>query len=129
MQYDQFVGRIQRRLGLTDTAEAIAAMRATLETLGERLSPTERQHLAAQLPEEAAIYLGDADGSEPFGIGDFFERVGRRAGVAPSDAAIHSRAVMEVVAAAVSEGELEDLRAELPEEYERLFEASSPGVQ
>lgn len=129
MRYDEFIGRIQHRLGMTDTVEAISAMRATLETLGERLSPAERAHLAAQLPFNAAVYLGEQDVAERFGIGEFFERVARREGVNQRDATVHARVVMEVVQTAITIGELKDIRAELPEEYERLFEASSLGAR
>ncbi len=38
MQYDQFVGQVQSRAPLASNGEAIAAIRATLETLGERLA-------------------------------------------------------------------------------------------
>jgi hypothetical protein len=37
MQYDQFVGQVQDRARLADSGAATAAIRATLETLGERI--------------------------------------------------------------------------------------------
>jgi uncharacterized protein (DUF2267 family) len=42
-------------------------------------------------------------------------------------AAFHARAVIEVLSEAVSKGELDDVRAQLPAEFDRLFEAGSTG--
>lgn len=41
MQYDEFITRVQQRRGFGSPEEAVQVTRATLETLGERLSRVE----------------------------------------------------------------------------------------
>jgi len=43
------------------------------------------------------------------------------------DAAHHARAVVAVLQEAVTTGELDDIRAQLPDSYKPLFEAGSEG--
>lgn len=57
MTYDEFVGQVQHRAQLSDTGAAVAAIRATLETLGEHLFGGKAENLAAQLPREIGIHL------------------------------------------------------------------------
>ena len=52
MKYDDFVGKAQDRIEAGTTGEAVRAIRATLETLGERLYGGEAKDLLAQLPPE-----------------------------------------------------------------------------
>ena len=54
MQYDQFIGEVQNRARLPSEGEAIAAVRATLQTLAERLAGGATDNLAAQLPKRSA---------------------------------------------------------------------------
>ena len=41
MQYQEFVGSVQHRTRVGEKEEAVSAIRATLQTLGERLSEGE----------------------------------------------------------------------------------------
>ncbi len=127
MQYDEFIGRVQNRARLGTTGEAVRATRATLEVLGQRLFGGEAKDLAAQLPREVAIYLEAEARSESFGLQEFFRRVSEREQVELPDGIHHARAVISVVRDAVTEGELEDVMAQLPEEYRALFESGSEG--
>ncbi len=43
------------------------------------------------------------------------------------EAVYHARAVIEVLSEAVSKGEMDDVRAQLPAEFDRLFEAGRRG--
>ena len=52
MQYEEFLNKVQDRLGPAQPDEARRAIIATLETLGERISGGEASDLAEQLPEE-----------------------------------------------------------------------------
>jgi len=52
MQHDQFIGQVQHRAQLSSRGDAERAVRATLETLAERLVGGEATDLAAQLPRE-----------------------------------------------------------------------------
>jgi uncharacterized protein (DUF2267 family) len=127
MNYDEFTGNVQNRARLASTDEAIKAIRATLETLAERLHGGEAQNLAAQLPEEVGHYLTDSDTSETFDMDEFLERVAKREGVDLPESVHHARAVMTVVQEAVSAGEVADVREQLPDDYAPLFEAGSEG--
>ena len=63
MRYEEFTGQVQARAGLPDRQSAERAVRATLETVAERVPDGVADHLAAQLPTEAAedLRTGSAD--------------------------------------------------------------------
>lgn len=108
--------------------EAESAARATLQTLSERLAGQEPQNLASQLPPELAEHMSDEGGGESFSLSEFFERVAERdESVDEPGAVYHARVVMEVLQDAVTGGELEDVKSQLPAEYAPLFEAGSRG--
>lgn len=127
MQYNEFVGQVQNRARLGSTGETVRAIRATLETLGERITADEAEHLAAQLPQEIGYYLRQADMTEPFTLGEFFERVSERETIDLPDATHHARAVVSVLVEAVTPNQLDHLRAQLPNEYEPLLTSGSEG--
>jgi uncharacterized protein (DUF2267 family) len=126
VQYDEVVGRAR----LASQGEAVAAIRSTLETLAERLSGREAEHLAAQLPSELAVFAQTpaAGSGESFDLDEFFQRVSARENVRLPEAVHHARVVAEVLQEAISPGEIEDVRAQLPDEFDRLFTAGSEGA-
>lgn len=128
MQYDEFIGLVQNRARLASNGEAVRATRATLEVLGTRLYGGEVEDLAAQLPAEVGHYLRQVESNETFGLDEFFERVSRHEQVDLPEAVHHARAVISVIQEAVSPGEIEDVRAQLPAEFNPLFEAGSEGA-
>ncbi len=129
MKHDEFIGQVQHRARLSSRGEAERATRATLETLAERLAGGEANDLAAQLPPELAEHLRSAwsGKGERFSLDEFFRRVSERENVDMPKAVYHVRAVMEVLSEAVSKGEMDDVRAQLPAEFDRIFEAGSTG--
>ncbi|SRR6266851_4822569 len=129
MKHDEFIGQVQHRARLSSRGAAERATRATLETLAERLAGGEAKDLAAQLPPELAEHLrgGWSAMGERFSLDEFFRRVSQREGADLPDAVFHARAVIEVLSEAVSQGEMDDVRAQLPAEFNRLFEAGSAG--
>ena len=127
MQYKDFIGEVQNRARLATQGEAVKATRATLEVLGQRLFGDEANNLAAQLPEEIGYYMRQAKVKESFGVDEFFGRVSEREGVDQPDAVFHARAVIAVLQEAVTPGEVNDALAQLPDEYNQLFEAGSEG--
>ena len=129
MKYDEFIGQVQNRARLSSREEAVKAIRATLETLAERLAGGEPKDLAAQLPEEIGVYLQHekAGSGERFSLDEFFDRVSKRGGVDLPAAVYHSRVVIEVLGEAVTAGQMNDIRSQLPSEFDRLFEAGSKG--
>jgi uncharacterized protein (DUF2267 family) len=122
MQYDQFVGQVQHRARLASSGEAVRAIRATLETLGERLFGGEAENLASQLPMEIGRFLLERRQSERFDLNEFFRRVAIREGVDYPEAVFHARAVLDVLDEAVSPGLIQKVCAQLPDDYDRLFE-------
>lgn len=127
MQYDEFVGRVHNRARMASRGEAVRAIQATFETLAERIAGVEADDLAAQLPPELSTFLQDVDKTERFSVDDFFQRVASKENVDVPDAAHHARAVVAVLQEAVTTGQIEDIRAQLPDSYESLFEAGSEG--
>lgn len=127
MEYSEFLGAVQHRLELDSQQAALQVTRVTLETLGERLGPGEASDLAAQLPEEIGRHLEQGDEAEPFGWDEFVDRVADRRDLSEDDrgdAVYGCQVVMAVVARAVTTGELDDVVAQLPGEFDALFEVA-----
>lgn len=128
MKTDQFITNVRERADLESDGEARAATETTLRVLGSRLTETEAEDLAAQLPEEFGPSLTWESGTEPepFDAGTFIERVRQQEAddnrLDESDAETDAKAVGSVLAEAVSGGEVSDVLAQLPDEYDRLFE-------
>ena len=135
MEYGEFIKQVQDRAELASAEAAAAAVRATLGTLGEMLSPKERRDLAAELPKE----LKDAltiwmerparEKSRPhrFELEEFYHRVAARSDVRYPAAIKHSQAVMQTLQQAVSQGEITDAIRELPDGYEELLTGRPKG--
>lgn len=127
MQYPEFLRRVEELIGTTQSASdtqraAEQAINATLETLSERITGGEAKDLASQLPEEIQAPLErSAEQAETFSLEEFYERVAQREGVDTDTARRDAAAVMTVLGVAVSSGQLEDLRSQLPSEFDDLF--------
>lgn len=128
MQYHQFLGQVQHRARLPELEDATRAVRATLETLGERLFGGEAGNLAAQLPPEIGRFLTERPASERFDLDEFYERVSIREGADLPAAVFHARVVMEVLSEAVSPGVLANVRGQLPPEFGALFKTGGLGT-
>lgn len=122
MKYDDFMGAVQHRLELPETGRAVRATRAVLQTLGERLQAGEADDLAGPLPMEVDYYLESADSGQRFDYDEFVGRVADRAKVERPDAVYYGKAVVGLVSEMVPASELEQVRAQLPEDYADLFE-------
>jgi uncharacterized protein (DUF2267 family) len=129
MTHDEFVGQVQARARLGSRGAAETAIRATLETLAERLEGGIADNIAAQLPQEIAHHLRADVPFTRMSLDEFFGRVHSREGegVDRPEAVFHSRAVIEVLQEALSQGAVEKLRQQLPAEFTPLFEAGSRG--
>ncbi|MGH2508827.1 MAG: DUF2267 domain-containing protein [Ktedonobacteraceae bacterium] len=131
MKHDEFIGQVQHRARLSSRGDAERATKATLQTLGERLSGGEAKDVASQLPPLLADYTlsGLAGMGERFTVKEFFQRVSEREGVKFPQAAFHTQAVLGVLQEAVTRGEINDIRSQLPAEYHYLFEASNQAAK
>lgn len=124
MNFDEFTGAVQHRLELSGTGETVRAIRATLTTLGERLQKGEATDLAGSLPMEIDWYVLSAESGQRFDFDEFVGRVADREGTDDrAKAAFHARGVMAVVSEAIPEGELAQIRQQLPVSggYDELF--------
>jgi uncharacterized protein (DUF2267 family) len=124
MKFEEFIKAVMRRGGMASRSEAQEATRSTLETLSEHLTPGETENLASQLPPELGVYLNQpviSGSAERFSLPTFFHRVSMREGVDVHDADLHARAVAAVLSEAVTDGQLDHLRAQLPPDLAALF--------
>jgi uncharacterized protein (DUF2267 family) len=130
LRYEEFIGQVRHRAGLGSHAEAERATRATLETLAERLAGGEAHDLASQLPAELAINLEapDAGIGAKLTLDRFFELVSEREGVDLPDATFHARVVIGVLTEAVSIGEIQDVRVQLPAAFAQLFNVENEAI-
>lgn len=127
MQFDEILGLVQDRAHLSSGDEALTATRATLSTLNERLAGGETKDLASQLPGELAKFLDGSGQGERFDVHQFLERVSRKEGVDLPVSVHHTRSVISVLREAVTEGEFDDILAQLPDDYKKLFESGYEG--
>jgi uncharacterized protein (DUF2267 family) len=127
MRYAPFLEVVEQTAGLS-RERAEQAVRATLETLAERITRGEADDIAAHLPQELRHLLTDApEPAESFSYDEFIRRVAEREGVDPAAAADHVRAVFVALGVAVAPGELRDMAAQLPRGFEPLLDAAGVG--
>jgi uncharacterized protein (DUF2267 family) len=119
MNRGELIHEVQRRGDFADAAAAEDAVLATLSVLGERLKGGEARDLAAQLPPELADAVQTSGPGEPFDVQEFCRRVAEREEREVSSAVArgHAQVVLDVVLGAVSDGERQDVLAQLPAEY------------
>jgi uncharacterized protein (DUF2267 family) len=121
MKGEQFIAEVKNLAELDSNEDAQKTVRATLETLRERLAGNEPADLAAQLPPEIAPFVEGAGGREAFSVQEFYERVAHKEGTESEEAVKDARAVATVLQTAVTGGALEDVRSQLGNDYEELF--------
>jgi uncharacterized protein (DUF2267 family) len=121
MKGEQFIAEVRNLAELESNEDAEKAIRATLETLRERLAGNEPSNLAAQLPPEIAPFVEGAGRREAFSVQEFYDRVAHKEGTESEVAVKHARAVATVLQTAVTGGDLEDVRSQLGNDYEELF--------
>jgi uncharacterized protein (DUF2267 family) len=108
--------------------EAERALEATLRTLAERITGGEARDVADHLPKEVRRLLSDTpEEAERFGLDEFYRRVAEREGVDRRTAAAHARAVFVALGVAVAPGELRDMAAQLPRDFEPFLAAAGIG--
>lgn len=109
MQYEEFVGKVNDRVGTTTSEKASEntqyAIQATLVTLGEHLTGSEAQALAARLPPELEAQLASgnyAETAKGFSAEEFHRRVAEREDASgPGNDSEQTRATAQATAEAV----------------------------
>lgn len=127
MDYNEFVGKVQHRARLSSREQAERATRATLQTFAERLTEGAAQNLSSQLPADLAQYLQQREGQQTYTLDEFFEQVREREGVELPEAVFHSRAVFDVLREATSEGAMDNVMNQLPDDFQDLILSGSEG--
>lgn len=130
MRHEEFINLVQERANLDSQAEAERITEVTLSTLGERIYRSARDDIAAQLPAGLKEYLHQrarpqvsAEQVDRFSLEEFYNRVSARADVGYPSAVEQAKAVFQTLREAISAGEWQDLREELPAEYDELLSA------
>ena len=126
MQYAEFLKKVQNQIGpvhgSATSDEANRAIVATLETLGECITGEEARNLADQLPKEVKEPLQQAsEEAKVCSLEAFLRRISEKEDVDAGMATDHASAVMSVLAEAASGGEMEAIRAQLPQGFAALF--------
>ena len=124
MPADEFLRRVADRAGL-DTEAARRATDAVLETLAERVSGRDVDHLIGALSIELhpALWRGRENSrkaSEQVSLDEFLDLVADREGVSREAARDHVRAVLATLREAVPEREFFRITAHLPDEFRTL---------
>lgn len=136
MRYEELTGQVQTLARLPDRQSAERAVRATLETLAERIPDGLSDHMAAQLPSEAAdpmrrvVASHEAspeqrahrrDHGERFDLTGFAGRIAWRARTSEEEAIREASAIFEVLDSAVSPELMEKLYHALPGDIRELL--------
>ncbi len=94
---------------------------ATLTVLSEVVSAEETRDLLAQLPKAVRERIPVTGETLPMRPIEFVARVADLSSVPTEDAELHVRAVFQVLTQAVNAGEMNDIAAELGDEYAELL--------
>ncbi|WP_433246935.1 DUF2267 domain-containing protein [Streptosporangium sp. CA-135522] len=124
MEYKEFVQTVAERAGLS-REEAADLTRATLETLGERLSSGEARHLAKHLPDPLPESLSAEGRSEQFGLHDFVVRVSRRTGLTERETTGGVRAVLTTLRETIPDDTFGHAMLQLPGEFLEMVESAT----
>jgi uncharacterized protein (DUF2267 family) len=123
MDYETFERKVGERAGVS-REQAGELIRATLETLADRVTAGEAHDVASQLPQPAKEWLVSSEPeAERFGLDEFIRRVSERAGVPPGEARTGAQAVLATLRQAITGGEFRDLMSQLPREFSELVGA------
>jgi uncharacterized protein (DUF2267 family) len=117
---DPTVAFVTQALGI-DREQAERAVRATLETLADRIDAGEARDLAARLSPPLAAAMYTTTPAEAFDAQEFLRRVAEREGVDVPTAQRHVPIVIEALERTVGEDEYRDMVAELPNDYAPLL--------
>jgi uncharacterized protein (DUF2267 family) len=120
MDDDQFVDLVAERANVSrEQAEALT--RATLWTLGERITGGEARHIAAQLPAERRTPLVVAEEeAEGLSLDEFIRRTAERADVDRGTADIGMAAVFATLRDTVSGDGFSHLMSQLPLDFREV---------
>ncbi len=135
--YTDFVGEVQHRIEAGTQAEAVRTIRAVLETIGERVDEGGATDIASPLPMEIDRYLLQVDHGQGYDFDEFVDRVrerlnyadldletgyGKPSSVDEAEAVYRIKAVTALLAETVPGGEIANVEAQFPDDFDELFE-------
>jgi uncharacterized protein (DUF2267 family) len=124
-RYERFITTIEQKARIS-WVKAERAARATLETLGERISGGEARRLAEDLPPEIREWLlSDGEEAGRFDVDEFVRRVAEREGVEPETARHHAQAAFIALSRLARGEEVAQVIAQLPDEYKPLVQEAT----
>jgi uncharacterized protein (DUF2267 family) len=126
MTTDVFLRAVQEKVGLADREAARRGTAAVFHALRDRLTPVEADQVAAQLPAplRALWRAGERPRQKPVRLrrDEFYRRVAAEAGgVTRRDARDVTVGVFATLKAAISEGEADDVLAQLPRDLKSVW--------
>lgn len=127
MRTNEFIDQLTEHGQFSTSTEAREATRATLVTMSEMLTEGESHDLASQLPDDLYAWVVSTkdkpSSGARFGTDEFVDRIADRipGGADPSHAEQQAHLVLTTLRDAVSDGEWEDLRSQLPDDFGRLL--------
>jgi CBS domain-containing protein/uncharacterized protein (DUF2267 family) len=119
----RLLNRVRLEARLDDTEQAESALEVVLTMLVRRLTPDEAKDLVAQLPSllQPALRRYATGPDKSVGRAAIEGALAERLGVDSARAAALLDAVGTVIAQSVSEGQMEDVRKQLPQELRGAF--------
>ncbi len=121
-----WLSEIQEEIG-PDRKRAYHALRAVLHALRDRLSPEQAAHLAAQMPllVRGVFFESWRPAGKPErvrSLDEFLARVDDELkGIRPTGADAAARAVLRTLSRHISPGEIDQIRATLPQEIQNFW--------
>lgn len=128
MSTTDFIDRVQSAAPFDSRDQAEQTVRATLQQLGECLSPGEVEDLATALPPDLAQEIRTDTPTQlgPKPLDDFLAAIQDATGIPRSELEPRVRAVTAALRETVGEEEFENAGAQLPPEYDRIMAESAP---
>src|SRR4051812_37282870 len=113
MKYRELIKKVQDYSGFSDR-ESEEALELVVETLASRLNEGERQDLASQLPEELEDAALAPTSTSKFSAEEMFEELSTLQNIDESHAKKQVLAVWNALQDALTPGEIDDIRSQLP---------------
>lgn len=127
MDYQEMLDRMQDKGSFKTQAEAENTLEVVLETLSERINRTERDDLAAQLPDDLKDTLYRVKRTEHYPLEEFYNRVTLRLDIGFPQGVMQARTALSVLQEGITIGEIEDILNQLPERFDEVFGAKPKG--
>lgn len=125
--YRRLVNQLRADTGLEIDGQAEITLGIVLDSLVRRLTPDEAEDLIAQLPSllQPALYALPLGPDKRITRETIKQELVQKLGVEPSQAAKLLAATGALIAQTVSSGQMEDVRAQLPEPLREVFSEAS----